>query len=171
MKTKMFLAVAGAIALVRLPVFAAGTEGSGDEQQIRKLEQEWVDAMVKRDGAFLQKIESDDYTLTGPDGKVLTKQEDIKNTTEGDTIFDGIKIEKLKVRLYGNTAVVNGENMVKAHSKDGDVEEDMSGPYSWTDVFVKQNGQWKAVATHVTALGPEDEGNEKAEDQEEQNIR
>jgi ketosteroid isomerase-like protein len=165
MKTKILFAIAGAIALAQLPGYAAGTDRSGDEQQIKKLEQDWVNAMVKRDGAFLQKLEADDYTLTGPDGKTLTKQEDIKNTTEGETIFDNINIEKLKVRLYGDTAVVNGENMVKAHSKSGDLEEDLSGPYSWTDVFVKQNGQWKAVATHVTAIGPEDQEDENSENQ------
>jgi ketosteroid isomerase-like protein len=169
MKTNMVLAIAAAIAIAQLPGYAAGTDRSSGEQQIKKLEQDWVNAMVKRDGAFLQKIEADDYTLTGPDGKVLTKQEDIKNTTEGDTIFDDIKIEKLKVRLYGDTAVVNGENMVKAHSKDGDLEEDLSGPYSWTDVFVKENGQWKAVATHVTAVGPEDQEDETSDNQQDEN--
>ncbi len=155
MKTRTFLALAGAVALAQLPAYAATTDRTADEQQIRKIEQDWVNAMVKRDGAFLKKLEADDYTLTGPDGKVLTKEEDIKNTTEGDTIFDDIKIENLEVRFYGDTAVVNGMNMIKAHSKSGDMEEDLSGPYSWTDVFVKQNGQWKVVATHITALASE----------------
>jgi uncharacterized protein (TIGR02246 family) len=155
MRTRPFLSLVGAVALAQLPGYAAGTDRSGDEQQIRKIEQDWVNAMVKRDGAFLQKLEADDYTLTGPDGKVLTKQEDIKNTTEGDTIFDEIKIENLKVRFYGDTAVVNGINTIKAHSKSSDMEEDLSGPYSWTDVFVKQNGQWKVVATHITAVASE----------------
>jgi hypothetical protein len=34
-------------------------------------------------------------------------------------------------------------------------QEDLSGQYSWTDVFVKQNGQWKAVAAQVTMVAKE----------------
>ena len=29
----------------------------------------------------------------------------------------------------------------------------MAGQYQYTDVLVKRNGCWKAVASHITALG------------------
>jgi len=29
----------------------------------------------------------------------------------------------------------------------------MTGQYQYTDVLVKRNGCWKAVASHITALG------------------
>jgi len=146
MKMKMFL-VALWIGL-SLPVISvqAAANRTGDEQQIRKNEQDWINAIVKRDGAFVTKLEADDFTFTDPDGGVLSKAGDIKNTKTGDTVFDEIKIDSLKVRFYGDTAIVNGLGTVKAHTKD----EDWSGQYSWTDVFAKQSGQWKAVAAHVT---------------------
>jgi ketosteroid isomerase-like protein len=133
-----------------LPVLSvqAAANRTADEQQIRKIEQDWIDAIVKRDGGFLAKLEADDFTFTDPDGGVMDKAGDIKNTTTGDTVFDEIKIDSLKVRFYGDTAIVNGLGTVKAHQKD----EDLSGQYSWTDVFVKQKGEWKAVAGHVTQV-------------------
>lgn len=150
MKTKIFFVttLAAGFALVQLPARAAGGDRSNDEQQIKKIEQDWIIAIVKRDAPFLQKLETDDYIFTGPDGKALSKAEDIKNTTGGDTAFDDFKIDNLKVRFYGDTAIVNGLGTVKAHMKD----EDMSGQYSWTDIFVKQNGEWKAAAAHVTPV-------------------
>lgn len=148
MKTSMFL-VALWIGL-SLPIISvqAAANRAGDEQQIRKIEQDWINAIVKRDGAFLTKLEANGFTFTDPDGGVLDKAGDIKNTTTGDTVFDEIKIDSLKVRFYGDTAIVNGLGTVKAHAKD----EDFSGQCSWTDVFAKQNGQWKAVAAHVTMV-------------------
>jgi ketosteroid isomerase-like protein len=149
MKTNMFLVALGIC--LSLPVLSAETpaDRTADEQQIRKIEQDWIDAIVKRDGAFLTKLEADDFTFTDPDGVVRDKAADIKDTTTGDAVFDEIKIDSLKVRFYGDTAIVNGLGTVKAHEKD----EDLSGQYSWTDVFAKQKGQWKAVAAHVTMVG------------------
>lgn len=149
MKTNMFLVALGIC--LSLPVVSAETpaDRTADEQQIRKIEQDWIDAIVKRDGAFLTKLEADDFTFTDPDGVVRDKAADIKDTTTGDAVFDEIKIDSLKVRFYGDTAIVNGLGTVKAHEKD----EDLSGQYSWTDVFAKQKGQWKAAAAHVTMVG------------------
>lgn len=150
MRTRILLCAAfvGAISIAQLSVRAADSNRANDEQQIRKIEQDWINAIVKRDASFLQKLETQDYTFTGPDGKLLNKEEDIKNTTGGDTVFDDFKIDNVKVRFYGDTAVVNGLGTIKAHEKD----EDLSGQYSWTDVFVKQNGEWKAIAAHVTTV-------------------
>jgi len=148
MKMKMVLVTLGiGLLLPAIPIQAAANR-TADEQQIRKIEQDWINAIVKRDGAFLTKLEADDFTFTDPDGVVADKAGDIKNTTTGDTVFDEIKIDSLKIRFYGDTAIANGLGTVKAHAKD----EDLSGKYSWTDVFVKQKGQWKAVAAHVTMV-------------------
>jgi uncharacterized protein (TIGR02246 family) len=153
MKTEIFLcaAFAGALFLSQLNVRAADANRLADEQAIRKIEQDWIAAIAKRDAAYMAQIEADDYMLTGPDGKLLNKQEDIKNVTTGDTVFDDVRIDDVKIRFYGDTAIANGLGTIKAHMK----QEDLSGQYSWTDVFVKQNGQWKAVAAQVTMVAKE----------------
>ena len=153
MKTKLLSLALFMMAVLACPNWsrAATSGGSNDEQQIKKIEREWLDAIMKRDASYLQKIEAEDFAMTGPDGKLLSKEEDIKDTTGGETIFDDITIDDLKVRFYGKTAVVNGKGTVKGHSK----EKNVSGQYSWTDVFVKMNGDWKAVAGHVTGIAPE----------------
>jgi hypothetical protein len=49
----------------------------------------------------------------------------------------------MTVRIFGSTAIVTGTNTEKSmeHGKDS------SGKYIWTDVFVKQEGRWRAVAS------------------------
>ena len=135
------------------PIFslAADTGPANDEQQIRKIEQEWLDAILKRDATYLQKIEARDFRVTGPSGRTLNKEEDIKETASGETVFETMKIEELKVRLYGETAIANGVASVTSRRQG----KEESGRYAWTDVFVKMNGEWKAVSAQVTAYGPE----------------
>jgi hypothetical protein len=54
----------------------------------------------------------------------------------------------MKVRIYGNTAIVTGTDTEKSeyHGKDS------SGKYLWTDVFVFRNGRWQAVSSQSTRL-------------------
>ncbi len=144
--TILFLAFFSLVTLVASGLARAADPS--DEQQIRQIEREWLDATVKRDGAYLQKVETDDYTITGPDGRLLSKAENLKDATSGETVFDNIQIDDLKIRFYGDTAVVNGLGTVKSHAK----SQHSTGQYSWTDVFVKTNGEWKAVSAHVTAV-------------------
>jgi ketosteroid isomerase-like protein len=117
------------------------------EEQLKKIEQDWAEAYVKRDTAFLQRITTDDFAFIGPDGNMVSKAEYVKSI-EGDTVFTAFKIDELKVRVYGDAAVVLGLATITAKTKD----EDESGRYSFTDVFVKQKGEWKAVSGHVTPV-------------------
>jgi hypothetical protein len=41
------------------------------QQELLKLEQEWAEAAVKRDLAFFERIEADEYTFTDPTGAVV----------------------------------------------------------------------------------------------------
>ena len=130
-----------------LPPQGPALASPADEEQLRKIEQDWADAYVKRDTSFAQKITAEDFAFVGPDGNVVKKDDYVKSMT-GDTVFSEFKLENLNVRTYGDTAVVIGTCTIKAKAKD----EDESGTYSFTDVFVKQKGEWKAVSGHVTPV-------------------
>ncbi len=54
----------------------------------------------------------------------------------------------MKVRVFGDTAVVTGtddEIIMEAGKKSSD-------HYAWTDVFVKRNGKWLAVASQTAQI-------------------
>jgi ketosteroid isomerase-like protein len=56
--------------------------------------------------------------------------------------------QDLKVKVYGDTAIVSGQTTDKGKYKG----QDISGTYRFTDVFVKRDGKWMAVSTHVTPV-------------------
>jgi len=57
-------------------------------------------------------------------------------------------LSELKVHVYGDTAVAAGTSTVKGTYKG----QDISGKYRFTDVWVKRNGKWHAVASQSTKL-------------------
>lgn len=121
---------------------------SEDEQALIRIQREWAKARIKGDSSFAKQIEADDFTVVWFDGRIVNKEEDVKSYESRDAIFTGFQIDDLRVRFYGDTAIVVGQGSIKAHTK----TQDLSGKYVWTDTFVKMGGEWKAVASQVTPI-------------------
>ncbi len=121
---------------------------SQDEQALTKIQHEWAEALVKGDSSYTRGIESDDCTIVWPDGSIVNKRQDLQ-TMIGDVVFTEFKIDDLQVRLYGSTGVVIGEGIIKAHKGKQYL---LGGKFVWTDTFVKQDGQWKVVASQITPV-------------------
>lgn len=118
------------------------------QQVITQIEHDWGKALVKRDQAVIDRITAPDWTMTAPDGFLQTKAEVDAEMKSGAVKFESFKIEELKVRVYGDTAIVHGLETEKSSYKG----KDISGQYRFTDVFMKRDGQWRALATHVTRV-------------------
>lgn len=121
------------------------------EEALMQLERDAAQASVRGDVAFFERLEADDYTFTDPGGQSFTKAQDMANMKAGDLKFESFNIDDMKVRVYGDTAVVTGMSSVKGAYKG----QDISGPYRWLDVFVKRKGQWQLVAGQVTRVAPQ----------------
>jgi hypothetical protein len=79
---------------------------SEDEQTLIKIQHEWAEARLKRDSSFPQRIEADDFTVVWFDGGIVNKEEDLKSYESDDVVFTDFKIDDLKVRFYGDMAIV-----------------------------------------------------------------
>ena len=124
------------------------SQNISDEQQVRRLEHQWIEAFLRGDTETLDRILADDFIFTDPEGKLLTKAEWIADITSGELTFESIHIDDLQVRMYGDAAVANGRVTVKARSKEGG----FNGQYCYTDMYVKRDGRWQAVAEQATLL-------------------
>lgn len=145
-----------AIGLVVLTAFAVCTYAaekkkmslSPDEEALTKIENEWGVAMVKLDFVTFDRIVSPDWLLSTPDGGHQTKAEAVADLKSGKIKFESFKVDELKIRIYGNAAVVFGLTTEKM-TIDG---QPMNGQNRFTDTFIKRDGKWQCVATHVTAV-------------------
>ena len=127
---------------------STASPGENDEQALMKIEREWGDAMTKHDMVALDRILGDDHSVISKDGSVHTKAEELANYKSEESSNELSDFEPMKVRVFGDTAVVTGGQREKSHN----FGKDTSGLYRWTDVFVKRNGRWQAVASELTRV-------------------
>src|SRR5713226_4001586 len=81
-------------------------QGRNAEQQIRAVFDQINDALLKGDAAAWGKLAADDFTGIGADGKVLNKAEVMDGHRTGKIKYESIDTSDIKVRVYGDTAVV-----------------------------------------------------------------
>jgi ketosteroid isomerase-like protein len=120
---------------------------SQEEQALTKIQHEWAEARIKGDSLYTGRLETEDCTIVWPDGSIVNRRADLQSMT--DIVFSEFKIQNLQVRLYGDTGIVVGEGMIKAHKGKQAL---LGGKFVWTDTFVKQGGQWKVVASQITPV-------------------
>jgi len=118
------------------------------EQTLMKMEQEMTDAVIKGDMTVYDKYAADNAVFTDPGGVLTNKAQSMAMFKAGDLKIESSKIEGMKVQMFGNTAVVTYRTTDKGMYKGRDI----SGQYSWTDVFVKMGGKWKLVAGQGTPI-------------------
>jgi ketosteroid isomerase-like protein len=128
---------------------AAPAKGASVEQELIKLENDWNDAMVKRDMAALNRIVTDDWTTIDPDdGTIMTKAQSLADLKSGEDVYTSAVGDEWKVRVYGDAAVVLSRETVKEQYKGKDV----SGQYRFTDTWIKKAGRWQCVASAGTKI-------------------
>jgi len=120
------------------------------EEEIRSLEHERNVAIVNGDAAALDRMTSDDYTFITLRGELRTKAEIVKGFRSGSFKYESQTISDLKVRVYGDTAIVTGRSSQRGKENG----KDYSGDYRFTRVYVKQKGQWVTVALQTTLIQP-----------------
>ena len=118
------------------------------EDEIKRLEEMRNQAVLHGDVAVLDRMTSDDYTFITLRGEMRTKQEILKGFASGSFHYDSRQIFDLRVRVYGNTAVVTGRSVQKGMENG----KDYSGDYWFTRVYVKQNDRWLTVALQTTPI-------------------
>ena len=113
------------------------------------MESEWGEAFERKDLATLDRLMADEYILTDPLGNVRSKAESLTAIERNEVHFESTESDNVKIRINGDTAVVTGRSTFRGRYKGWS----MAGRYQYTDVLVKRRGAWKAVGSHITALG------------------
>jgi hypothetical protein len=125
------------------PTPAAAQAMGPVEQEIAKLDRELMDAAVRNDQTLMQRVALDRHVFINPAGGVQERGD-----TRGPKI-ESIQSDDVQVRVHGDTAILIGRANVKGRFDDG---RDISGPYRYMRVFLKQQGQWRLAATQITAI-------------------
>ena len=120
-----------------------------DETQLRDIQQQLARAWVERDRAFIERVLAPEWSVTQADGSILSRASVLRTAfeTEGLRVATMV-IDDVTVDIFGTTAVVRGRTA--ATGADKSLVFDVR--LRFTDVFLKRNGEWQAVASHASLL-------------------
>jgi len=138
---KHWLAVVGLVAL--LGTLAPGQSKASNnnvENELRRMEQEWLDAAAVPDLPTLRKMFSDDFMGTAFGPGVLSKDDLIPPDGSTAHPLPKCSLGESSVRVYGDTAVLMGD----VHPQDP-----KAGGYRVTTVFQKRAQGWQIIAIHM----------------------
>jgi ketosteroid isomerase-like protein len=138
----------GLVAGLTLTIEAAG-QTANVEPALLQLERDWEQANAKNDTGALEHILAPEFVSTDSDGRLTTRAEMFARRKSGAVKFTAFTQDDYKVHVTGDTAIVTGRSTIKG-IRDG---KNLSGQERWTDVFVRRNGGWQAVASHSSRIG------------------
>ncbi len=133
--------------ILALSVVIAGAQ-SRSAREVLAANEAFDRAIVTRDADAYKRIMADDFIFTAADGKVSDKKGEIEGVRTRPLTFESGKSDDVRVRVYGNTAVVTGRFTAKGKN-DG---RDITFIERYTAVFVKRGGRWQMVAEQATEI-------------------
>jgi ketosteroid isomerase-like protein len=116
------------------------------EEELLKLENEFARAVASNNADALDRLLADDWIIVEPDGSIIDKFRFLEVIRSGALSHESMESTDLKVRVYGNTAVVTGLTT----SKGKFMGQDFTSCERATDIFVKQPDRWQCVFTQLT---------------------
>jgi ketosteroid isomerase-like protein len=119
-------------------------------REIENLEAQWRTAVLQNDVATVNRLLADDYLGINPNGTLETKADALALRRSGTTKISSMDPINMKVRVYGDTAVVTSQVQVEGH----DGERDISGRYHYTRVYSHRSGEWKVVSFEASRIPP-----------------
>jgi ketosteroid isomerase-like protein len=148
---KRIVLAAGLVILVFGFVILAQTQTESVEQKLIKLENEWGDAVVKRDAASIDMLKNrlvaDEFIMMF-DGSVFTKAQYFEYVEAIKEEILSLVVDEWQVRVYGDAAVVMGRGAMKTRSEG----KETTNRWRFTDTWIKRAGRWQCVAGHNSTI-------------------
>jgi ketosteroid isomerase-like protein len=124
-------------------------EGSKTEQELMEITRQLTEASKRGDKKVFERYFADDYSSTNIYGKVIQKAQILENMSSSPlALHFKTDFEEVQVREYGNMALLS----LKSNSRSEVNGQQLTQSYRATDVFMKQNGQWRLLSRHVSII-------------------
>jgi len=128
-----------------LAVAQSISSAQGDETKIIALENLWNQMQLNHDADAMGKLLDDDFVLTDYDGTVMSKLQFLESIRDKSYQLSVEASDNMRLHRHGDTVVVTGATHEKGTFK--------GKPYQhqgrFTDTWMKKNGQWLCIASHL----------------------
>ena len=147
-----YLAI-GLLILCLVQTFSAThVKAQNKADQLRAIERQRLRALVDADVATATRLHADDFQLINPRGGTLSKEQYLRDVASGDLNYLEWEPGEIRVRLYGNAAVIRYQAHLRVSVKGSPGREVR---FWHTDLYEKRNGRWQIVWAHATQVNDE----------------
>jgi len=129
-------------ALVLVLGTRVSAQQTADERALYALENDFAQAVIRRDAAALARLVSPRWVYSDESG-VMERDAGIRAFTSGaDTVREAGN-DRMRALVYGNTAVVIGELWMRGRTGKGAFRH----RYRYTDTWMRLDGRWQCIAS------------------------
>jgi ketosteroid isomerase-like protein len=129
----------------------AQQNNSSDMEALKELNAKFINNFVTNDTVSHSKIIHKDFVCISSAGQCINRKDYLEGWLHG---FDGFTYWDYRdenIKIFGNTALVHARNKYM-FIRDG---KETTGMSMYTDVYVKENGEWKCVQAQISKVSPE----------------
>jgi ketosteroid isomerase-like protein len=115
---------------------------ASDREILTGLNRDYIRSVQNGDVRRFDEILAADFRCSNPDGSLVDRSGFLAQTARPVTISN-LAAHDVEIRLFGDVAIIHARTsytMADGHP----------GAGRYTDVWVRQNGEWRAVSAHVT---------------------
>jgi ketosteroid isomerase-like protein len=123
----------------------AGEPKPDAKRAVLAAEQAFVEAMIKRDQAALEKLLAGDLFYVHSTGKAETKAEVLQVIASDSTSYESIEFRDTAVRQYGGVVITTHKATIKT-------KQTGVANLQVTQVWAKQQGRWQLATRHASRL-------------------
>ncbi len=109
------------------------------ERYIIESERQWAESVASGDTGPVERILANDILGVDPKGNLYDKAKMISDTHEAPKFFISNRLNGVKVRFYGDTAIAQGSESWERRMGE-------RGRFVWTDTWLRRHGRWQIVA-------------------------
>jgi ketosteroid isomerase-like protein len=117
-----------------------GQTGRGAPIPPIQLEEQWANALVKRDTRTFDRLLAPGFIYT-EDATVMNRDEVIKSISGPDRV-EWARNEGLKIHDFGDVQVITGVLHLRGRGKQGPFDR----RFQFTDTWQRRNGRWQIIA-------------------------
>lgn len=116
------------------------------EKNLTALEYKWMEAIKLHNTNALKGILSEDFTLASESSTVaLSDRNQYLDSIQRDAKLESYNFDKMTVRVYGTTAIVNIWGKQQSLTANGKT----NAHFLYTDIWVREGTRWRVVMRHA----------------------
>jgi ketosteroid isomerase-like protein len=115
---------------------------AADLEVLTSLNRDYIRSVQNGDVRRFDEILATDFRCSNPDGSLVDRSGFLAQTARPVTISN-LAAYDVEIRMFGDIAIIHARTSYT--TADG-----RPGAGRYTDVWARQNGEWRAVSAHVT---------------------